>query len=111
MKSSTAWILLVIAGFLEVGWAIGLKYSEGFTKPLATVLTLVAMAISLFLLGKAAHVLPIGTAYGIWVGIGTVGAAVLGMALFAEPVTFARVFFLSLLVVALVGLKLTSPVS
>ena len=73
MSISQAWIYLVIAGLLEVGWAIGLKFAEGFTRPLPSVLTVGAMAVSLYLLGRAASVLPIGTAYGIWVGIGTVG--------------------------------------
>lgn len=102
-----AWIYLAIAGLLEVGWAIGLKYSEGFTRLVPSVLTAVALAASMFLLSVAARTLPIGTAYGVWVGIGALGAAVLGMVLFHEPATAARLFFLALLLVAIVGLKVT----
>ncbi len=101
------WILLVIAGLLEVGWAIGLKYTQGFTRPIPTALTLVSMVASMGLLGLATRSLPIGTAYGVWVGIGAVGAAVLGIALLGEPATPARVFFLVLMVVAIIGLKVT----
>lgn len=104
-----SWIYLIIAGVLEVGWAIGLKYTHGFTRPLPSILTAVAIIASMLLLSLAARTLPIGTAYAIWVGIGTIGAAVLGMFLFDEPRTFGRIFFLALLVVALVGLKLTTP--
>ena len=103
-----AWTLLVIAGILEVGWAIGLKYTEGFTRPLPTVLTLISMVASMGLLGLAARTLPIGTAYGVWVGIGAVGAAILGIVLFKEPVTLARLLFLGMMVVAIIGLKATS---
>ncbi|GHF44785.1 quaternary ammonium compound-resistance protein SugE [Deinococcus metalli] len=103
-----AWILLVVAGLLEVGWAIGLKYTEGFTRPLPTVLTVLSMIASMGLLGVAARTLPIGTAYGVWVGIGAVGAAILGIALFHEPAGAARVAFMVLMVVAIVGLKVTS---
>ncbi|WP_102125284.1 quaternary ammonium compound efflux SMR transporter SugE [Deinococcus planocerae] len=103
-----AWILLVVAGLLEVGWAVGLKYTEGFTRPLPTVLTVISMVASMGLLGLAAKTLPIGTAYGVWVGIGAVGAAILGIVLFKEPATFSRLGFLALMVVAIVGLKATS---
>lgn len=103
-----AWTLLVIAGILEVGWAVGLKYTEGFTRPLPTVLTLISMIASMGLLGLAARTLPIGTAYGVWVGIGAVGAAILGIVLFKEPVTLARLLFLGMMIVAIVGLKATS---
>ncbi|BDP40598.1 multidrug transporter [Deinococcus aetherius] len=103
-----AWILLVVAGLLEVGWAVGLKYTEGFTRPLPTVLTVASMVGSIGLLGLAARTLPIGTAYGVWVGIGAVGAAVLGIVLFKEPATLSRLVFLALMVVAIVGLKATS---
>ncbi|MEW6421535.1 MAG: quaternary ammonium compound efflux SMR transporter SugE [Deinococcota bacterium] len=102
-----AWILLVIAGLLEVGWAIGLKYTEGFTRPLPTVLTLISMVGSMGLLGLASRTLPIGTAYGVWVGIGAVGAAVLGIVLFSEPATPARLVFLAMMLVAIIGLKAT----
>ncbi|EYB68654.1 small multidrug resistance protein [Deinococcus phoenicis] len=103
-----AWILLVIAGLLEVGWAIGLKYTEGFTRPLPTVLTVASMIASMGLLGLATKTLPIGTAYGVWVGIGAVGAAILGIVLFREPATPARLAFLAMMVVAIIGLKATS---
>ncbi|MFY0575825.1 quaternary ammonium compound efflux SMR transporter SugE [Cystobacter fuscus] len=102
-----AWVMLVIAGLFEVGWSIGLKYTEGFTRLMPTLLTLVALAASMVLLSLAARTLPIGTAYAVWVGIGALGAAVLGIVLFHEPVTPARVFFLALLLVAIIGLKIT----
>jgi quaternary ammonium compound-resistance protein SugE len=104
-----SWTLLLIAGLLETAWAIGLKYTHGFTRPLASVLTGLAIAGSMILLGLAAKELPIGTAYAVWVGIGAFGAAVLGMVLFKEPVTTGRIFFLVLLLVAVMGLKATAP--
>jgi quaternary ammonium compound-resistance protein SugE len=104
-----SWTLLLIAGLLETAWAIGLKYTHGFTRPLASVLTGLAIAGSMILLGLAAKELPIGTAYAVWVGIGAFGAAVLGMVLFKEPVTAGRIFFLVLLLVAVMGLKATAP--
>jgi quaternary ammonium compound-resistance protein SugE len=103
-----SWILLLVAGLLETGWAIGLKYTQGFTRPLASVLTGLAIVGSMVLLGLAAKELPIGTAYPVWVGIGAFGAAVLGMVLFKEPVTPGRIFFLILLMVAVLGLKATT---
>jgi quaternary ammonium compound-resistance protein SugE len=103
-----AWMLLVLAGLLEVGWAIGLKYTEGFTRPLPTALTLISMVASMGLLGLATKTLPIGTAYGVWVGIGAVGAAILGIVLFGESASAARLGFMALMVVAIIGLKVTS---
>lgn len=103
-----AWLLLVIAGLFETGWAVGLKYSEGFTRLAPTLVTGVALVISMALLGIAARDLPIGTAYAVWVGIGAFGAAVLGVVLFGEPLTLARMGFLALLLVAIAGLRLTS---
>jgi quaternary ammonium compound-resistance protein SugE len=103
-----AWVMLIVAGLLEVCWAIGLKYTQGFTKPLPTVLTVLAIIASMVLLSLAARSLPIGTAYAVWVGIGALGAAVLGMVLFHEPVTAPRLFFLALLLTSIIGLKLTS---
>ncbi|OJT22377.1 hypothetical protein BO221_21545 [Archangium sp. Cb G35] len=103
-----AWILLVVAGLLEVCWAIGLKYTEGFTRLVPSVLTVGAIIASMVLLGVAAKSLPIGTAYAVWVGIGALGAAVLGIFLFHEPITPARAFFLVLLLTSIVGLKVTS---
>lgn len=105
-----AWVMLVIAGLFEVAWSIGLKYTEGFTRVVPTVLTLVALAASMVLLSLSVRTLPIGTAYAVWVGIGALGAAVLGIVLFHEPVNPARVFFLALLLVAIIGLKITSGV-
>jgi quaternary ammonium compound-resistance protein SugE len=103
-----AWLLLVVAGGLEAGWAIGLKYTEGFTRPLATLLTVMAIIASMFLLGLAAKSLPIGTAYAVWVGIGTAGTILLGILLLGEPATPGRLFFLALLLVSIVGLKFTA---
>lgn len=105
---SLSWIYLIIAGLLEICWAIGLKYTDGFTRLWPSVFTLVTLAGSMFLLAKAAQTLPIGTAYAIWVGIGAFGAAVLGMALFGEPASPMRLLFLGLLIVAIIGLKMTS---
>lgn len=103
----SAWSALVVAGLLEIAWAIGLKYTDGFTRLLPSLATLAAMAISVWLLALAARSLPVGTAYAVWVGIGAVGAAILGILLFGEPITPGRAFFLALLVVSLVGLRLT----
>lgn len=103
-----AWLLLVVAGLLETGWAIGLKYAEGFTRPVVSVLTLAAMVLSVVLLGIAMKSLPVGTSYAVWVGIGAVGTAILGMVLFAEPATAGRLASLALIVAGIVGLKLTN---
>jgi len=105
---SSSWILLVIAGLLETGWAIGLKYTDGFTRLVPSLLTLAAMAVSMLLLAHSVRTLPIGTAYAVWVGIGAAGAAVLGIFLLGEPASPARIFFLVLLLIAIVGLKATS---
>ncbi|MQT11701.1 quaternary ammonium compound efflux SMR transporter SugE [Segnochrobactrum spirostomi] len=102
---SFAWVVLFVAGLFEVGWAIGLKYSDGFTKLVPSVLTGVSMVISVVLLGVALKSLPVGTGYAVWTGIGTVGTAVLGMALLGEPVTLARVVCISLVVIGVIGLK------
>ncbi|HTN84880.1 quaternary ammonium compound efflux SMR transporter SugE [Sorangium sp. So ce1182] len=104
-----SWLTLLLAGLLEVCWAIGLKYTEGFTRPLPTVFTIAAIVASLYLLESASRTLPIGTAYAVWVGIGASGAAIAGIFLFGEPATPARLGFLGLLVVAILGLKLSSP--
>ncbi|WP_394839139.1 quaternary ammonium compound efflux SMR transporter SugE [Pendulispora rubella] len=104
-----AWVYLVIAGLLEVCWAIGIKYTEGFTKLGPSVVTGVAIVASMLLLAYASRTLPIGTAYAVWVGIGAFGAAVLGMVLFKEPFTIGRAVFLALLVISIIGLKVTSP--
>ncbi len=102
-----AWLILIVAGLLETGWAIGLKYTEGFTRPVPSVLTGLAIVASMYLLSVAARTLPIGTAYAVWVGIGAAGAVVLGMVLLGEPRNPARLFFLGLLLTAIVGLKFT----
>jgi quaternary ammonium compound-resistance protein SugE len=99
------WILLALAGLFEIGWAIGLKYTDGFTKPLPTALTAGSMVISIVLLGLAVKTLPIGTAYAIWTGIGTVGTVMLGIFLFAEPVTAVRMGCITLIVTGILGLK------
>ena len=108
MNHSMAWTALVAAGILEVIWAVGLKYTDGFRRPAVSIMVVAVMAVSMFLLGWAARTLPIGTAYAVWVGIGALGAAILGMILFAEPVTVARVGFLLMLVGAIAGLKMTA---
>jgi quaternary ammonium compound-resistance protein SugE len=103
-----AWVLLIVAGLLEVGWSIGMKYTDGFTRPVPSILTGAGIVASMLLLSQAAKSLPIGTAYGVWVGIGAAGAAILGMTLLNEPATAARIFFICLLLAAVVGLKATS---
>ena len=103
-----AWIYLILAGLLEIGWALGLKYTDGFTKLLPSVLTIAGMIGSFALLGQALRVLPIGTAYAIWTGIGAVGTAILGMALFGEPRDVARIVCILLIVAGILGLKFTS---
>jgi quaternary ammonium compound-resistance protein SugE len=105
-----AWALLVAAGILEIGWAIGLKYSEGFTRLWPSIWTIAAIVLSLYLLSIAARTLPIGTAYAVWVGIGAAGAMVLGMALLGEPRTVARIACIGLIVAGVIGLKLFDPV-
>lgn len=103
----SAWTVLLLAGLLEVAWAVGLKYTDGFTRLAPSLATLAAMVASMWLLALAVRALPIGTAYAVWVGIGATGAAVAGILLFGEPVTAARVGFLVLLIVAIVGLRAT----
>lgn len=103
------WIILVLAGLFEVGWAIGLKYTDGFTRPWPTVGTVIAMVISLGLLGIAMKSLPVGTAYAIWVGVGAVGTAILGIILLGEPATTGRLVSLALIVAGIIGLKLATP--
>jgi len=109
MSGSVAWFLLVLAGLFEIGWAIGLKYSDGFTRLGPSVLTVASMAASLFFLGLALRVLPLGTAYGVWTGIGTVGTALLGIWLFGESAAVLRLLCIGLIVAGIVGLKLVSP--
>ncbi|MGV7029874.1 quaternary ammonium compound efflux SMR transporter SugE [Methylobacterium symbioticum] len=103
-----AWIILFVAGLLETGWAIGLKYTAGFTKPLPSVLTLATMAASVVLLSIALRTLPVGTGYAVWTGIGAVGTALLGIVLFDEPATAARLACIGLIVAGIAGLKFVS---
>ena len=100
------WYVLLLAGLFEIAWAIGLQYSDGFTKPIPTIATIVALAISMILLARAVTELPIGTAYAVWTGIGAVGTATLGVVLFDEPATLARGGFIGLILVGIVGLHL-----
>lgn len=104
-----AWLMLVVAGLFEVGWAIGLKYTEGFTRPWPTIATVTAMLVSIGLLGLAMKSLPVGTAYAVWVGVGAVGTAILGIVLFGESAAAGRLVSLGLIVAGIVGLKLASP--
>jgi quaternary ammonium compound-resistance protein SugE len=104
-----AWIVLVLAGLFEVGWAVGLKYTEGFTRLWPTVATLASMIVSLGLLGLALRSLPLGTAYAVWTGVGTVGTALLGILLFQESAEALRLVCIGLIVAGIVGLKLVTP--
>jgi quaternary ammonium compound-resistance protein SugE len=104
-----AWTILIIAGLFEVVWAIGLKYTEGFTRLWPTVATGSAMIISLWLLGIAMKSLPVGTAYSVWVGVGAVGTVILGIVLLGEPASAARLISIALIVAGIVGLKLATP--
>lgn len=103
-----AWIMLFVAGLLEMGWAIGLKYTEGFTRFWPSVGTVISMVLSVVLLGWAMRSLPVGTAYAVWTGIGAVGTVVLGIVLFQEPANAARLACVGLVVAGILGLKLTS---
>ena len=104
-----AWLLLLVAGALEVGWAIGLKYTEGFTRLWPSVFTGAAMVASVVLLGVAMKSLPVGTSYAVWVGVGAVGTAILGIVLFGEPATAGRIISLGLILAGIIGLKLATP--
>lgn len=103
------WIILAVAGLLEIGWAIGLKYTDGFTRPGPTIATVAAMVASLVLLGLAVKTLPVGTAYAVWTGIGTVGTVLLGILLFGEPAEWQRLLFIAMIVAGIVGLKFITP--
>lgn len=103
-----AWLYLVLAGLFEIGWAIGLKYTAGFSKPLPTLLTMASMIVSLGLLGLALKTLPVGTAYAVWTGIGTVGTALLGIWLLGEPAAVIRIACIGLIVCGIIGLKLVA---
>lgn len=103
-----AWVYLFIAGISEIGWAIGMKYTDGFTKPVPTILTLAVMAVSVVFLALAVKHLPLGTAYAIWTGIGTLGTVILGIWLFNEPSDLVRLLCIGLIIVGIVGLKIVS---
>ena len=103
-----AWIILFIAGLFEIGWAVGLKYTEGFTRLVPTVLTGISLVLSMGLLGWAVKTLPLGTAYAVWTGVGAVGTAIVGIVLFKEPATAARLVCLALIVSGILGLKVFS---
>jgi quaternary ammonium compound-resistance protein SugE len=104
-----AWTILIVAGVLEIGWAVGLKLSDGLSRPLPAVLTIIAMIASMVLLGIAVRTLPLGTAYAVWTGIGAVGSVLLGIVLFHEPATAARLVCVAAIVGGIVGLKLLTP--
>ena len=104
-----AWFYLAIAGVFEIVWAVGLKYSEGFSKPLASTITVAAMAVGFWFLALALKEIPIGTGYAVWVGIGAVGTAILGIVLFNEPANAGRLVSLALILAGIIGLKLATP--
>lgn len=104
-----AWIVLAVAGVLEIGWAIGLKYTEGFTRPWPTLATVASMVASMGMLGIAVNSLPVGTAYAVWTGIGTIGTALLGLVLFGEPASAARLACIAMIAAGIVGLKIVTP--
>jgi len=103
------WAILLVAGLFEIGWAIGLKYTEGFSRPWPTVWTILSMVLSVGLLGVAMKTLPVGTAYAVWVGVGAIGTALLGIMLFDEPANAARLVSLALILAGIIGLKLSLP--
>jgi quaternary ammonium compound-resistance protein SugE len=104
-----AWIILFVAGLFEIGWAVGLKFTEGFTRPIPTVLTGISLVASMGLLGWAVKSLPLGTAYAVWTGVGAVGTAIVGILVFKEPATAGRLVCLALIVSGILGLKLFTP--
>jgi len=103
-----AWVVLFFAGLFEIGWAIGLKYSDGFSKPVASTATVIAMVVSVVLLGYAMKTLPVGTAYSVWVGIGAIGTVILGIWLFDEPAGLFRMVSVGLIIAGVIGLKLAT---
>jgi quaternary ammonium compound-resistance protein SugE len=103
-----AWVYLFFAGLFEIGWAIGLKYTDGFTRLVPTIWTVASMIVSLLLLGLALKTLPVGTGYAVWTGIGTIGTAILGIVLFGEPATVLRLASIALILFGIVGLKLVT---
>ncbi len=103
------WLFLLVAGIFETGWAVSLKFSHGFTKPIPSIITVVGMVASFYFLSLSLKHLPLGTAYAVWTGIGTVGTLILGMILFRESITIPQIFCVGLIVVGIIGLKLLSP--
>ena len=110
MSGSSAWLILVLAGLAEVAWAIGLKYTDGFTRLWPSLWTGTAMVVSVVLLARAMKFLPVGTAYAVWVGIGAVGTVILGIVLFHEPAGAGRLGSIALVLLGIIGLKLSTPV-
>lgn len=102
------WLILILAGIMEIGWALGLKYSANFTRPIPSALTVIAMAISIWLLSYTLKTIPLGTAYAIWTGIGAAGTVIMGIMLFDEPATFARLACVGLIIAGIIGLKFLS---
>ena len=111
LSTTLAWLVLFVAGLFEIGWAVGLKYTEGFSRLWPSLLTVLAMTLSVFLLAWSLKTLPIGTAYAVWTGIGAVGTALLGMFLFGEPREAARLMCIGLIVAGIIGLKMASSAS
>jgi quaternary ammonium compound-resistance protein SugE len=106
---NSAWILLIVAGGLEVVWAVGLKYTQGFTRPLSSAITIAAMGLSIYLLARALRTVPVGTGYAVWTGIGAVGPALVGIWLLGEPRSAARLLAIAAIIGGIVGLKLATP--
>jgi quaternary ammonium compound-resistance protein SugE len=106
MTTNLAWMLLFVAGVLEIGWAIGIRYTDGFTKMVPSVFTIIMAGASFYLLAQAVRSIPVGTAYAVWSGIGAVGVAVLGILIFKESVDWTRMLFLTLIIIGIVGLKI-----
>jgi quaternary ammonium compound-resistance protein SugE len=107
--SAMAWLILLVAGLLEIGWAVGLKYTDGFTRPGPTAATVIAMALSMGLLGVAMRTLPVGTAYAVWTGIGTLGTVLLGIVLFGDSTELPRLLCIAMIAGGIIGLKLVTP--
>lgn len=105
LSTGAAWVVLVFAGLFEIGWAVGLRYTEGFTKPLPTLLTIIAIVLSMGMLAISLRTLPLGTAYAVWTGIGTIGTALFGVIVLHEPATALRLTFLTMIVGGIIGLK------
>lgn len=109
IRSNLSWLILIVAGLFEVAWALGLKFTEGFTRPLWTIATLACMIVSVWLLGVAMKTLPVGTAYAVWVGVGATGTVLLGILLLDEPASVLRLASVGLIVAGIIGLKLAAP--